>query len=275
MDEEMASLYENQTWELKPLPQGVKPVSVKWVYKYKFDASGNIERYKARLVARGFSQQQGVEFDEVFAPVIKHASLRALLSVVASRDLELHQLDVKTAFLNGELEEEVYVAQPPGYNLGGPNDACHLRKSLYGLRQAPRAWYERLRRELESMGFKSSAADPALFMKEENGNHVYLLVYVDDLLIAAKHLSTVRQIKSRLKSVFDVRHMEEARFFLGYEIERDRVRRVLKLSQKRYAATLVAKYGLDKANAKSVPLDPGTVLACLTLVESHVSSALH
>ncbi len=135
MDEKIASLHANNTWLLEELPEGVKPIPVKWVFKVKHDGKGNIERYKARLVAKGFLQQEGVDFTEVFAPASKHVTFRALLAVVDVEDLELHHLDVKTAFLYGELEEEIYIEQPPGYEDGKRGVACKLIKALYGLRQ--------------------------------------------------------------------------------------------------------------------------------------------
>ena len=141
MDEEIKSLYANRTWTLESTLTSVKAFSVKWVYKVKRDSNGDIELYKARLVAKGFRQFEGIDFDEVFAPVNKYATLRALLVTVAVNDMELHQLDIKTAFLNGVLEEEVYKEQPAGYEEGGPGMACHLHRALFGLRQAPRAWH--------------------------------------------------------------------------------------------------------------------------------------
>ena len=131
MDEEIASLQANSTWVLVEEPQGVKPIPVRWMFKKKLDAQGNIERYKARLVAKGFMQREGVDFNAVFAPVRKHTKLRTLLGMVASQDLELHQLDIKTAFLNGELEETIYMQRPRGYEEGSTNTVCLLKKSLY------------------------------------------------------------------------------------------------------------------------------------------------
>jgi hypothetical protein len=129
-DDEMTSLLANGTWELEELPPGVKPIPVKWVFKVKRDASGNIERYKARLVAKGFRQCEGIDYEEVFAPVSKYVTVRALLALAGAQNLEIHQLDIKTAFLYGKLEEDVWIQQPRGYETGGPNMACHLRKSL-------------------------------------------------------------------------------------------------------------------------------------------------
>eukprot|EP00951_Prasinocladus_malaysianus_P026715 scaffold237829_cov15-Prasinocladus_malaysianus.AAC.1 len=164
MDEEMKALLENDTWTLEELPRGAQPVPVKWVFKIKRDAHGNIERYKARLVAKGFRQREGIDYNEVYAPVSKHTTLRTLLATVASQDLELHQLDVRTAFLNGVLEEDIWMVQPPGYEHGNANIACHLKKSLYGLKQAPRAWYTTLRSSLEELGLYASDADAGLFI---------------------------------------------------------------------------------------------------------------
>ena len=145
--------------------------------------------------------------------VNKHTALRTLLALVAAQDLELHQLDIKTAFLNSELEETIYMKQPEGYEEGGPDTVCHLKKSLYGLRQAPRAWNTRLKQELEQMGFKISKADAGLYIAAHEGSNIYLLVYVDDILIAAKDMAAIRYIKGRLTSTFDVRDLEKPSTF--------------------------------------------------------------
>jgi hypothetical protein len=211
MDEEIASLLANGTWSVEQLPDGVRPIPCKWVFKIKRDAQGNIERYKARLVAKGYQQVAGVDFDEVYAPVSKHSSLRALLGIVAMEDLELHQLDVKTAFLNGVLEEEIWLDQPPGFEQGPAGTACRLKKALYGLKQAPRAWHTKLSHELEGMGFVPSDADPSLWVLHVDGRSVYVLVYVDDPLVASKLLSDVQNVKGMLMSAFDARDLGEAR----------------------------------------------------------------
>jgi hypothetical protein len=233
----------------------VKPIPVKWVFKVKRDGKGNIERYKARLVAKGFLQQEGVDFTEVFAPASKHVTFRALLAVVAAEDLELHHLDVKTAFLYGELEEEIYIEQPPGYEDGKRGVACKLIKALYGLRQAPRMWHIRLTKELESLGFTASSADPGLFVHGEK--QVWLLVYVDDIIIVARQKDCLEETKSALQQAFSVRDLGEAKWFLGMVIERSRRAQVIKISQEQMVKKLVVKFGLSEAKTKSTPLALG------------------
>jgi len=244
MNEEIASLQANGAWVLVEEPQGVKSIPVRWIFKKKLDAQGNIERYKARLVAKGFMQREGLDFNEVFAPVSKHTTLRTLLGMVASQDLELHQLDIKTAFLNGELEETIYMQQPRGYEEGSTNTVCLLKKSLYGLRQAPRAWHTRLKQELEHMGFTASEADPGLYTAHYKHTSIYLLVYVDDILIAAKTQEAVDHVKARLTAAFDVRDLGPAKYFLGMSLDRDRHRQTLKITQERLATELVHRHGL-------------------------------
>lgn len=260
MNDEMASLHANGTWTLEKVPEGVTPIPVKWVFKVKRDAQGNVERFKARVVAKGFMQREGIDFNEVFAPVSKHTTLRTLLSMVAAEDLELLHLDVKTAFLNGDLEETIYMQQPPGYEEGGAAVACKLRKALYGLRQAPRAWYTKLKTELEQLGFKASDADPALYIKP--GKHmVYVLVYVDDILIICKSTDSAQAVKSVLMKIFDTRDLGDASLFLGMEIIRSRVNGTLKIVQRRMVDDLVTKYGLHDAKIKATPLSPAVKLS--------------
>ncbi|KAG8478499.1 hypothetical protein CXB51_028393 [Gossypium anomalum] len=189
MQEEMESLHKNRTWDLVKLPKGEKAVRCKWVFKKKEGTPGVEEpRYKARLVAKSYSQIPRVDFTDVFSPVVKHSSIRALLGIVAMHDLELEQLDVKTAFLHGELEEDIYMQQPEGFIVSEKEDyVCLLRKSLYGLKQSPRQWYKRFDSFMASHDFKRSSLDSCVyFKKNSNCSFVYLLLYVDDMLIAAK-----------------------------------------------------------------------------------------
>ena len=263
MDEEYQSLIDNGTWQLVPLssmPPGQKPIASKWVFKIKRDADGNPERYKARLVAKGFMQREGTDFNEVFAPVSKHATLRALLALAASEDMELEHLDVKTAFLYGELEETIYMAQPEGYETGSGDMICRLHKSLYGLRQAPRAWHARLKQVLESMGFTASVADPGLFECPSGGGHIWLLLWVDDLILTATKGVSTAHVKAQLQSTFDVRDLGEATWFLGMKIERDRSAHTIKLSQTTMANDVVSKFDMANATPKSTPLSTGLTL---------------
>ena len=154
MQTEMDSIQENQTWELSVLPANHKAIGLKWVFKVKKDPDGNITKYKARFVAKGYAQREGVEFEEVFSPVARMETIRLLIALAAQRSWEIHHMDVKSAFLNGDLMEEVYVQQPPGFVVeNGSGKVLKLRKALYGLRRAPRAWNARLDKELLKLGF--------------------------------------------------------------------------------------------------------------------------
>jgi transposase InsO family protein len=264
-EDEYRSLLENDTWELVDATPGIKPIPVKWVFKIKRDAAGKIERYKARLVVKGFMQREGIDFEEVFAPVSKHTTLRALLAIAAEQDLELHQLDIKTAFLNGELEEQVYMKQPPGYE-DGTGKICHLKKTLYGLRQAPRQWHLKLVEILHKMGAQASDADPGLYVLVAQEATVFLLIWVDDILLASSSLAAISLAKKALLSAFDARDLGEAKFFVGLSIERKRTNRSIKLAQKLANTDLVTKFGMHEAKSRAVPLSVATKL---TLDEDH------
>lgn len=250
MDDEIKSIKENNTWTLEEPPAGYKPIPTKFIYKVKYTPSGTIERFKARLVCQGFRQKEGIDYDEIYAPVSKYSTLRALLAKVCIDNMELHHLDIKTAFLNGEIDTLVYVTQPPGYEECPSYFACRLNKGLYGLKQAPRIWNTRLKTVLGDIGFIESSADPSLFISPEG----YILTYVDDLLIAAKELGTVREIKSRLTSAFDARDLGEASFFLGMTIRRDRSAGSLSMGQEHMIRDIISKYDLDSCKPKATPL---------------------
>ena len=220
----------------------------------KANADGAVERHKARLVAKGFAQREGVDFQEVFAPVSKYPTVRALLAKAAAEDLEIQQMDIKTAFLNGVIEEELYLQQPPGYEQGDGSLVCRLNRALYGLRQAPRQWHARLKAELELCSFTASEGDPGLFVHTGKHAVVYLLVYVDDILIVSSDMELVDWAKGNIMTAFDAHDLGEAKLFLGMTIVRDRQAGTIKLGQERMTAQLLETYGLTDAKPASVPL---------------------
>ncbi|KAG8502968.1 hypothetical protein CXB51_000803 [Gossypium anomalum] len=225
MQEEMESLHKNNTCDLVKLPKGKKNVHCKWVFKKKEGTPGVEEpRYKARLVAKGYSQIPRVDFTDVFSPVVKHSSIRALLGIVAMHDLELEQLDVKTAFLHGELEEDIYMQQLEGFTVSEKEDyVCLLKKALYGLKQSPRQWYKRFDSFMTSHDFKRNSFDSCVyFKKNSDGSFVYLLLYVDDMLIAAKDKGEIRKIKAKLSEEFEMKDLGPVKKMIGMEILRDR-----------------------------------------------------
>ncbi|KAE8656959.1 hypothetical protein F3Y22_tig00116997pilonHSYRG00690 [Hibiscus syriacus] len=180
---EYEALVRNGTWTLVPLPRDRKAVNCKWIFRIKRNADGSVSRYKSRLVAKGFLQKPGIDFDEVFSPVVKPATIRVIISLALSRGWKLRQIDVNNAFLNGLLTEEVYMTQPPGYEQGNGELVCKLHKAIYGLKQAPRAWFERLKAYLESESFCLAKSDASLYVRKTSDSLVYLLVYVDDIIV--------------------------------------------------------------------------------------------
>jgi len=186
MAEEIAALERTGTWDLVPIPAHVRPITCKWVYKVKTRSDGSLERYKARLVACGFQQEHGRDYDETFAPVAHMTTVRTLLVVASVREWSISQLDVKNAFLNGELREEVYMPPPPGYSVP-EGMVCRLRRSLYGLKQAPRAWFQRFASVVTAAGFSASTHDPALFVHTSSRGRTLLLLYVDDMIITGDY----------------------------------------------------------------------------------------
>ena len=258
MDEEMSALQANGTWELQPLPPGVRLLPLKWVLSQKEGEHGE-PRYKARLVVKGCAQRPW-EHGELYAPVAMAPTLRCLLAMVAARDLELHQLDICTAFLNGELAEEVWVQQPEGYEQGSSGMGLRLRRALYGLKQAPRAWHEKLAAVLGELGFETAGADPSLYVRHGKHGSTWLLVYVDDMLVAAEQLGEVQQAKQEVMGRFRARDLGEARCYLGQEIRRDRAARTLTLHQSKYSTGVLHKFGMGDEH-QATPLKAGTKLS--------------
>ena len=184
MESEIDSMYVNQVWSLVDAPEGVNPIGCKWVYKKKFGADGQVETYKARLVAKGFRQKQGIDYEETFSPVAMLKSIRIMLAIAAYHDYEIWQMDVKTAFLNGFLEEEVYMSQPEGFiSKNKPNQVCKLKRSIYGLKQASRSWNIRFDETIKRFGFIKNVDEPCIYKKTSGSAIVFLVLYVDDILL--------------------------------------------------------------------------------------------
>ncbi|KAK2366240.1 putative mitochondrial protein [Trifolium repens] len=254
MKDEMKSLISNQTWELVELPMGKKALHNKWVYRVKEDHDG-FKRYKARLVVKGFQQKEGVDYTEIFAPVVKLNTIRSVLSIVASGELYLEQLDVKTAFLHGDLNEEIYMHQPEGFSEKGKDHmVCKLKKSLYGLKQAPRQWYMKFESFMHMEGFKKCNADHCCFFKRYNSSYIILLLYVDDMLVAGPDMAEIRNLKMQLSKEFDMKDLGPTRKILGMQITRDKQNGTLQLSQAEYINRVLQRFNMDNAKPVSTPL---------------------
>ncbi|KAK8923585.1 hypothetical protein KSP39_PZI019845 [Platanthera zijinensis] len=253
MKEEMAALWANQTWTLVPFPPGQKPVGCKWVFVIKHAPDGTIDRLKARLVARGFTQKQGLDYDETFSPVEKLNTVRVLISMAAHRQWPLLQLDIKNAFLNGGLHEMVYMQQPPGFESTEESRVCHLLKSLYGLKQSPRAWFDKFSKALREIGFTRSSADFSLFTYHQATGTVLLLVYVDDIIITRDDSNDIQAVKQHLSSVFQTKDLRHLRYFLGLEVARRSDGLVL--SQRKYCLDLLHDVGYSGCKPVNTPMD--------------------
>ena len=254
---ELTSLAQNHTWEIEPLPKGREAIGCRWLFRLKEDG-----RYKARLVAKGYSQQAGVDYQETFAPVAKFTTLRLLLALSCENDWEIEGMDVKTGFLNGELEEEIYMEIPEGVAIavnkqrGGYNRplAYRLIKSMYGLKQSPRAWYGRIHSFFLEHNFTPSASDHSLFINYDK--QVILLLYVDDLVVAAPTQNIIGWIRNKLHNEFEMTDLGPLSSFLGLEIKRNRRERTLHLSQSKYIQKILQLHRLDLCNPALTPADP-------------------
>ena len=214
-----------------------------------------MERYKARLVARGFSQKYGIDYEETFAPVVRFASIRALLAYAVQNDMLIHQMDVVTAFLNGTLEEEIYMSQPDGYIKSGEEHlVCRLKKSIYGLKQSPRCWNQAFSEYLKSIDFAQSGADPCVYIKTTNPIAI-LAVYVDDLALLTNKEADMKDVKACLEAQFKMKDLGELHYCLGVCIERYKDQGTLWLHQRQYIFNLIEKYGLQEADIVSTPSD--------------------
>lgn len=220
MQAELHALDLNDTWDIVTLPPGKKSIGCKWVYKIKLKSDGSLERYKARLVARGFTQTEGIDYFDTFSPVAKVTTIILLLALSTVNNWHLQQLDVQNTFLHGQLDEEVYMDLPPGLPTTQPNQVCRLKKSLYGLKQSSRQWFAKLSQSLISQGYTQSNSDYSLFIKHAQNSFTALLVYVDDFTHAGNDVEEINNVKAFLHHQFRIRDLGNLKYFLGLEIVR-------------------------------------------------------
>ena len=258
MEEELDSMYKNKVWTLVNSTSDFKPIGCKWVYKTKRDAAGRIERYKARLVAKGFTQREGIDYNDTFSPVSSKDSMRIIMALTSYFDLELHQMDVKTAFLNGDLKENIYMVQPPGFiERGKENMVCKLNKSIYGLKQASRQWFLKFDQVVTAHGFVENKMDDCIYLKHKGSKFIFLVLYVDDILLASSDIQLLKETKNMLSTNFEMKDLGEAHYVLGIEITRDRKRKLLGLSQKGYIERVLNRFNMEKCNKADVPVNKG------------------
>ena len=255
MHDEMSSLRKNDTYELVELPKGKHVLKNKWVFKLK-NSDDKSMKYKARLVVKGFSQMKGIDFDEIFSPVVKLSSIRIALGLVASMNLELEQLDVKTAFLHGDLNEEIYMEQPEGFEENGKEHlVCKLKKSLYGLKQAPRQWYKKFDTFMISQNYKRTNADHCVYVRNfDECTFIILLLYVDDMLVIGQDCNLINKLKLELSNAFDMKDLGPAKNILGMQIMRDRKCGKLWLSQEKYIERVLLRFHMENAKPVNTPL---------------------
>lgn len=260
----MHSLEETDTWSICQLPPGKNPVSCKLVNTYKFNPDGTVECPKSRLVAKGYTQLKGLDYLDTFSPVAKLGTFIMLLSLAAAKNWSLQQLDISNAFLNGELDEEIYMTLPQGYTeLTGrshpPNYVCRLHKSLYGLKQASRQWNHKLTTVITSQGFVQAPSDHSLFVKHSATSFIAALVYVGDILILGNNGEVIATFKDALKSNFKLRDLGTAKYFLGFEIARNETG--ISINQRKYTLELLRDAGYLGFKPVSVPMEPNLKLS--------------
>ncbi|CAN7087861.1 unnamed protein product [Brassica rapa subsp. narinosa] len=253
---EAGAMIKNDTWYESELPKGKKAVTSRWIFTIKYKADGKIERKKSRLVARGFTQTYGEDYIETFAPVAKLHTIRIVLSLAVNLGWGLWQMDVKNAFLQGELEDEVYMHPPPGLeHLVKSGNVLRLKKAIYGLKQSPRAWYNKLSTTLNGRGFKKSELDHTLFTLTTPSGMIALLVYVDDIIITGSDKEGIIATKEFLKSMFEIKDLGEMKYFLGIEICRSK--EGLFMSQRKYTLDLLKGAGAYGGKTARMPMEDG------------------
>ena len=259
MHDELNQFVRNKVWTLVPRPLDQSVVGTKWIFRNKLDENGNVVRNKARLVAQGYSQEEGIDYDETYAPVARLESIRLLLAFACYMGFKLFQMDVKSAFLNGFIKEEVFVEQPPGFeNDQFPNHVYKLDKALYGLKQAPRAWYERLRNFLLTSDFVVGKVDSTLFIKKIEEDILVVQIYVDDIIFGSSNEELCQIFAKDMQQEFEMSHMGELTYFLGFQIRQ--LDDGTFINQSKYAKEILKRFGMDNTSSKRTPIGTTTSL---------------
>ena len=259
VNEELKSMETNGVWTLTACPDGVRKLKSKWVFRIKEDENGQAVRCKARLVAKGYQQRAGIDYEETYAPVAKLPTVRTVLAVGVQYGFHFHQMDVKTAFLHGKLKEEIYMAVPEGVD-ARPGTVCRLMKSLYGLKQSPRFWNDRFNQQIVKMGFERSRHDYCLYVKCTEDDELYIILYVDDLLIVGRKIESISELKKKLSRTFSMTDCGEARYFLGIKLDLNRNTGTLRLSQKAHVEKILRRFRMTDCNSTKTPMEKKLVL---------------
>ncbi|UYV66573.1 hypothetical protein LAZ67_4002149, partial [Cordylochernes scorpioides] len=266
MEEEFDSLIENKTWELVDPPKNRNIIGTKWVFKTKCNSDGSVERHKARLVAKGYSQQYGIDYEETFAPVVRQSTIRMFLALAVEYNLILHQMDVQSAYLNGEIKEEIFMTQPENFvSRKYPEKVCRLKKAIYGLKQAGIVWHEKLDTELKNLGLKQLQSDNCVYIKHDEGI-LLVAIYVDDLIIAAEREDTLKSFKESMKRLFKIKDLGGINCCLGIRIQMKEDGSI-SIDQERYIEELLAKYRMKEAKPISTPMDSNSKLTKISSIE--------
>ena len=261
MNREMESLKSNQVWELVEPPSDRKIIGSKWVFKRKIDANGVVERHKARLVAQGCTQKFGLDYEETFSPVVRFESIRTVVALGAQQRLQLHQIDVSTAFLHGKLTEEVYMRQPEGFvEPGKEHLLCCLNRSIYGLKQSPRCWNHVLDNRLKEMGFKQTPSDPCLYVHTGSEGVFIVAVYVDDIVLGGRSEAKMTAVKEELSQKFQMKDFGPLHHFLGIKVVQDRLTGAIWIGQPSYIEMVLQKFGMNDSTPVNSPVNPDVKL---------------
>ncbi|GJZ07686.1 retrotransposon protein, putative, ty1-copia subclass [Tanacetum coccineum] len=252
---EMRSMKYNDVWDLVELPPNARAVGSKGLFKKKTDMDGAVYIFKARLVAKGFTQTYGVDYEETFSPVADIRAIRVLIAIAAYHDYEIWKMDVKIAFLNGHLSEEVYMEQPEGFvNPKYPNHVCKLKRSIYGLKQASRQWNKRFDDEIKKFGFTQNPDEPCVYLKASGSYVAILILYVDDILLMGNNIPMLQDVKSYLGRSFAMKDLGDAAYILGIKIYRDRSKRLIGLNQSAYIEKILKRFYMENSKRETIPM---------------------